>query len=68
MITGTNIMRLSIIKKSINRNKKDNCSDNDHGNKYGVENDNDNNYNNVLDIIKTIELEPGLLSSWLDYE
>lgn len=47
-------MRLSIIKKSINRNKKDNCSDNDHDNKYGVESDNDNNYNNVLDIIKTI--------------
>ena len=68
MITGTNIMRLSIIKKSINRNKKDNCSDNDHDNKYGVESDTDNNYKNVLDIIKTIELEPGLLSSWLDYE
>jgi len=68
MITGTNITRLSIMKKSINRNKKDNGSDNDHDNKYGVESDNDNNYNNVLDIIKTIELEPGLLSSWLDYE
>lgn len=58
----------SIIKKSINRNKKDNCSDNDHDKKYGVESDNDNNYNNVLDITKTRELEPGLLSSWLDYE
>lgn len=68
MITGTNTTRLSIIKKSINRNKKDNCSDNDHDNKYGVESHNDNNYNNVLDIIKTIELEPGLLSSWLDYK
>ena len=49
-------MRLSIIKKSINRNKKDNCSDNDHDNKYGVESDNDNNYNNVLDIIKNLNL------------
>ena len=59
---------ISIIRKSINRNKKDYCSDNDHGNKYGVESHTDNNYKNVLDIIKTIELEPGPLSSWLDYK
>ena len=56
------------MRKSINRNKKDYCSDNDHDNKYGVKSHTDNNYKNVLDIIKTIELEPGLLSSWLDYK
>ena len=56
MVTGTNITSLSIIRKSINRNKKDYCSDNDHDNKYGVESHTDNNYKNVLDIIKTIEL------------
>lgn len=39
-----------------------------HDKKYGIESDNDNNYDDVLDIIKTVELEPGLLSSWLDYE